>query len=164
MTTLQTEVTTGDATEPGLPELTLVDARYALVSYVGHGGMGVVFRALDRLKGDIVALKRMTEPAAAQDLAQRGTPDQAIGTTTSKAENRQRLTLAREFRTLAALRHPNIISVLDYGFATNGEPFFTMELIERPRTVLEAAAGLPVLERIGLLVDMLRALSYLHRR
>ena len=40
-----------------------------------------------------------------------------------------RMALAQEFRTLAALRHPHIISVLDYGFVEQSQPFFTMELL-----------------------------------
>lgn len=141
-----------------------VDDRYALLSYVGHGGMGVVFRARDRLKGDLVALKQMTERTTRQEPAEHGTAPSTVGRAGWITESRRRLALAREFRTLAALRHPNIISVLDYGFAANGEPFFTMELIERPRTLLEAASGLPELQKIDLLVQILRALSYLHRR
>jgi tetratricopeptide (TPR) repeat protein len=150
------------------PILATVDERYELLSYVGHGGMGVVFRARDRLKGDIVALKRMTDPTPAlappPAVAEHSATLSAAGRTGWITENRHRLALAREFRTLAALRHPNIISVLDYGFATNGEPFFTMELIERPRTLLEAASELPELQKVELLVQVLRALSYLHRR
>jgi tetratricopeptide (TPR) repeat protein len=160
-----------------------VDDRYALLSYVGHGGMSVVFRARDRLKGDIVALKRMTAPQPPQDGAKRGTVPPPVATTgwedlldrdrsvardrssaASAWESRLRLALAREFRTLATLRHPNIISVLDYGFATSGEPFFTMELVDHPRSLLEAAEGLPELQKVDLLVQVLRALSYLHRR
>jgi tetratricopeptide (TPR) repeat protein len=164
MTTLPTEMPSDGPSQAGPAVLAMVDDRYALLSYIGHGGMGVVFRARDRLKGDIVALKRMTEPTILQDLAEHGTAPTAVGTTGWKAEGRRRLALAREFRTLSALRHPNVISVLDYGFATNGEPFFTMELIERPRTLLEAAGGLPYLQRVDLIVQVLRALSYLHRR
>lgn len=137
MTTMQTW-TQGDACATDF-ELVQIDDRYTLLSYLGHGGMGVLFRARDRLKGNIVALKRMAVAGP-------------------------RLTLAREFRTLAALRHPNIISVLDYGFASQGEPFLTMELVEHPQTLLEAARGLDDRPKAELLVQMLRALSYLHRR
>lgn len=141
-----------------------VDDRYALLSYVGHGGMGVVFRARDRLKGDVVALKQMTDATPRPALAERSTSPSAAGRAGWVTESRRRLALALEFRTLAALRHPNIISVLDYGFAVSGEPFFTMELVERPRTLLEAASELPELGKVDLLVQVLRALSYLHRR
>ncbi|MEO8705212.1 MAG: protein kinase [Kofleriaceae bacterium] len=138
MTTLPTlSQGAGTAKEP--EALTQIDDRYAVLSYLGHGGMGLVFRARDRLKGNIVALKRM-------------------------ALEGPRLALAREFRTLATLRHPHIISVLDYGFTGHGEPFFTMELIERPRTLLEAARDLDSKSQVDLIVQILRALSYLHRR
>jgi tetratricopeptide (TPR) repeat protein/tRNA A-37 threonylcarbamoyl transferase component Bud32 len=126
----------GERVEGDAP--THIDDRYTVLSYLGHGGMGVVYRARDRLRNNIVALKRMAEGP--------------------------RLALAREFRTLSTLRHPNIISVLDYGFGAQGGPFFTMELIEKPKTLLEAASGLDVRCKIDLLVQVLRALSYLHRR
>lgn len=148
--------------DPGL--LVAVDERYTLLSYLGHGGMGVVFRARDRLKGDIVALKQMTDPAARSAPAELPTSATGAGPVGWVTESRRRLALALEFRTLAALRHPHIISVLDYGFGANGEPFFTMELIERPRTLLEATAGLAEPQKVDLLVQVLRALSYLHRR
>ncbi len=83
MTTLPTLPTLPpiDGPQPADPAvLALVDDRYALLSYVGHGGMGVVFRARDRLKGDIVALKRMTEPMTLPDVAERRTATSAIGT------------------------------------------------------------------------------------
>jgi len=170
MNTLPTLPPSGGPTRSDPSILALVDDRYALLSYVGHGGMGVVFRARDRLKGDIVALKQMTAPAARHAPAEHAAAHVAAEHAAAPprpgrvTEGRRRLALALEFRTLAALRHPNIISVLDYGFAGNGEPFFTMELIERPRTFLEAAAGLPELQKVDLLVQILRALSYLHRR
>lgn len=75
-----------------------------------------------------------------------------------------RLALAREFQTLASVRHPNIISVLDYGFDENGGPYFTMELLENAETILEAAWKLSQDERFGLLEQMLHAVRYLHRR
>jgi serine/threonine protein kinase len=75
-----------------------------------------------------------------------------------------RLTLAREFHLLASLRHPNIISVLDYGFDDERSPYFTMELLEGAETILTAGARRPFEGRIDLLSQMLQALAYLHRR
>ncbi len=75
-----------------------------------------------------------------------------------------RLALAQEFRTLAALRHPHIISVLDYGFVGRRQPFFTMELLHNAQTLSAAAKSLPREAKVELLVQLLRALSYLHRR
>jgi serine/threonine protein kinase/tetratricopeptide (TPR) repeat protein len=75
-----------------------------------------------------------------------------------------RLTLAREFRLLSSLRHPNIISVLDYGFDDELLPYFTMELLEGAETILQAARGRPLAGKVDLLAQMLQALAYLHRR
>jgi serine/threonine protein kinase/tetratricopeptide (TPR) repeat protein len=75
-----------------------------------------------------------------------------------------RLTLAREFQTLASVRHPNIINVLDYGFDDDGQPYFTMELLENAGTILDAAWHEPIERRLGLLEQMLQAVLYLHRR
>ena len=75
-----------------------------------------------------------------------------------------RLTLAREFHLLASLRHPNIISVLDYGFDERLEPYFTMELLERAETIMTAGAGRSLDDQLDLLAQMLQALAYLHRR
>ena len=75
-----------------------------------------------------------------------------------------RMALTQEFRTLASLRHPNIISVLDYGFIARSQPFFTMELLQSAQSLRAASQGLTPVQKAMLLVQLLRALSYLHRR
>ena len=75
-----------------------------------------------------------------------------------------RLTLAREFRLLSSLRHPNVISVLDYGFDDHLEPYFTMELLEHADTIMSAGKALPFEGKLDLLAQTLQALAYLHRR
>ncbi|MFN8375331.1 MAG: protein kinase [Anaerolineae bacterium] len=129
-----------------------IGKRYEITHLIGTGGMGDVSRALDRLTGKHVALKRVT----------------VSGTTLRFASQSDtldfRLALAQEFRTLASLRHPNIISVLDYGFDTNRQPYFTMDLLEEARTILEVAVEADFEARLHLLRQMLQALVYLHRR
>lgn len=130
----------------------LLGNRYEITGIIGTGGMGVVYRALDRLSGDAVALKRVNVPTADLIFAsQRSTSD-------------LRLSLAQEFRTLASLRHPNIISVLDYGFDEEKHPYYTMELLQDPQDLQEYAHDLGINRKVELLVEALQALAYLHRR
>ena len=75
-----------------------------------------------------------------------------------------RLALAHEFRTLASFRHPNIISVLDYGFDAARNPYYTMELLRESHTLLEATAHASLKDKIHVLLQLLQALTYLHRR
>src|SRR5688500_14895485 len=101
--------------------------RYVIHEMLGFGGMGAVYRATDRLTGQPVAIKRLLAPA-----------ERLIFTTRSEGTD-LRLALAQEFRYLASLRHPNIISVLDYGFDQQRQPYFTMELLSNAKTVVKAA-------------------------
>jgi tetratricopeptide (TPR) repeat protein len=140
---------------------TLIGNRYVLQDELGMGGMGVVYRALDRLAADdatqVVALKRVVARTERHGNSTAGR-DESFD---------MRLSLAQEFKLLATLRHPNIISVLDYGFDTTHEqrqPFFTMELIKNPKTITEAAKNQPLDVQVDLLVQLLQALAYLHRR
>ena len=125
----------------------VIGGRYQLLNELGRGGEGTVYRTLDRLTGRVVTLKRLHVPAREDDA------------------DELRLTLAQEFRLLASLRHPNIISVLDYGFDEERQPYFTMELArERLDRSSRRARTSRSRSRWSLLVQMLRALAYLHRR
>lgn len=87
-----------------------------------------------------------------------------VDTVVSIAQDQLGLALGREFRTLASLRHPNIVSVFDYGFEAPHRPFFTMELLRDAQPLFEVARDLPIDARVRLLLSVLQALSYLHRR
>src|SRR3954470_887287 len=82
---------------------------YRVLETLGTGGVGTVYRALDRRNGEEVALKLLsTGPALDPRAARR---------------------LAREFETLADLSHPNVVKVFDTG-VYQGYPYLTMELVE----------------------------------
>jgi tetratricopeptide (TPR) repeat protein len=127
------------------PVTTVLNSRYRLLSLLGAGEMGAVYRAHDRLTGETVALKRVANP---------------LGQTAVEV----RLALAREFQSLAALRHPNIVTVRDYGFDEHEQPFFTMDLLPNPRTLVDYGQLQSITERVRLLAPVLHGLAYLHRR
>jgi tetratricopeptide (TPR) repeat protein len=129
-----------------------IGKRYVLLERIGEGGMGEVYRVTDRLSGSDVALKRVTLPAEQLMFTSRGDRTDT------------HLALAQEFSTLASLHHPNIVSVIDYGFDQGKRPFFTMNLLQKAETILEAGGSASLTTKIDLFIQTLQALSYLHRR
>jgi hypothetical protein len=83
--------------------------RYEILAPLGAGGMGEVFRARDTVLGREVAVKVLL-PDVADD------PD--------RFER-----FEREARAVAALKHPNILDIYDFG-TEGGHPFAVMELLE----------------------------------
>lgn len=82
---------------------------YRVLDTLGSGGVGTVYRAIDRRTNDAVALKLLsTGPALDPRAARR---------------------LAREFETLEDLSHPNVVKVFDTG-VFQGYPYLAMELVE----------------------------------
>lgn len=134
---------------------TYITKRYDVIDKLGQGGMGVVYKVYDRLEKQHVALKQVVIPEQQLDFASR---------TDTQNIDALRLSLAQEFSILATLRHPHILSVLDYGFDDRQQPYFTMPLLNQPQTIIEYAQGLVLEQKIGLAVEMLQALIYLHRR
>jgi eukaryotic-like serine/threonine-protein kinase len=82
---------------------------YEIRSSIGAGGMGEVYHAVDTRLGRDVALKVLPE-------------------TFARDANRLRR-FEQEARAVAALNHPNILSVFDIG-QENGTPFLVSELLD----------------------------------
>lgn len=135
--------------EPG----TILAHKYELVELIGRGGMAVVWRAFalgpDRFRLP-VAVKRI-------DPEYRGYPEVTA-------------MFVEEARVGAALRHPNIVQVFDFGRDASGEHYLITELVEGP-TVGEwveshtrGARRTPwnIVAAIG--VEVLRALEAAHER
>jgi tetratricopeptide (TPR) repeat protein len=129
-----------------------MNKRYKLYQEIGSGGMGVVYRAKDRLTQKIVALKRLHVPVEFLQFM-------SISSSKNILES-----LAHEFQILASIRHPNIISVLDFGFDNKQNPFLVMELVEDAATIIEGGRDLTFDQQLSLVIQLLEALSYLHRR
>src|SRR5215471_14946214 len=119
-------------------------ASYTLLEPIGHGGMAVVYRARQDSLDRTVAVKILSENlAASPEFLER---------------------FRREARTVGNLRHPNVITVFDFGEDDRGVPYLVLEFIEGPTLADLMDAGLDD-SRIPDLLDQIAAgLDYAHRR
>jgi serine/threonine-protein kinase len=117
--------------------------RYELTDKVGEGGMGTVYRAIDR-KGGVVAIKRLhSEIAATPALMTR---------------------FEREAAAHALLSHPNIAALHAVAATRGRELFFVMELVEGESLAQTIDRGpLPRDETLRLAKQILSALHYAHQ-
>ena len=118
--------------------------RYAVRRRIGAGGMGVVYEVDDRERGQIAALKTLRRRSS-DDIYQ----------------------LKREFRNLADVSHPNLVSL--YELVVDGEHcFFTMELVEGltfVEYVRDPSSSVTTAERIrAALPQLIDGVEALHRR
>ena len=117
---------------------------YEIVSPLGAGGMGEVYRAKDTKLGREVALKVLPE-AMARDAERMGR-------------------MRREAQVLASLNHPNIAAI--YGFEDSGDVHaLVMELVEGPTLADRIQSGaIPVEEALPIAKQIAEAVEYAHER
>jgi serine/threonine-protein kinase len=129
----------------GIVAHTRID-RYEIKDILGQGGMGVVYRAYDPNRKGFVALKTM------RDAADPGALE----------------LFNQEWRTLANLSHPNIVTVLNSGaFEDEGQqkPFFVMPLLPGKTLdkLIKDSGHLLTVERVvEILVQTCRGLQAAH--
>ena len=145
----------GRLPSPGLPQVgDLVDGKYRIESPLGRGGMGAVFRAVHSHTGRTVALKVIVPAYAADESFLRR--------------------FEREARAAGSLRHPNVVDVTDFGYATTERgrlAYLVMEFLDgcSLADVLRQQSGLPlawsvdVLEQVGAAVEEAHRSGLLHR-
>ena len=119
--------------------------QYDVVERVGGGGMGIVYKALDRRLGRTVALKFL-QPRLNED---------------DSAAERFRL----EARAIAALEHPNICTIHEIGETDDGQLYLAMPLYEGETVQQRIRHGpLPIGDAVSIAVQVARALAKAHAR
>jgi serine/threonine protein kinase/tetratricopeptide (TPR) repeat protein len=117
---------------------------YDILAPLGAGGMGEVWRARDTRLGRDVAIKMLPEAVAAA-------PDRL-------------LRFEREARTVAALNHPNIVTLFSVE-EHDGIRFLTMELVEGRTLANEITpGGLPPAQLLEIAIPLADALAAAHER
>src|SRR3954471_12524396 len=119
--------------------------RYELEELVGTGGMSSVYRAHDRLLDRQVALKILHQQYSFDE------------------EYVERF--RREARAVAALSHPNIVTVIDRG-EHDGRQFIVFEYVdgENLKRLIERRGPAPVSTALELAMEIARALSFAHQQ
>ena len=119
---------------------------YRLLREIGQGGMASVWLA-ERADGLLERQVALKLPHASWGIA-------------SFADR-----MARERNILASLTHPNIARLYDAGIAADGRPFLALEYVDgQPIDAYATAHGLTVRERVGLIVQVARAVAHAHAR
>jgi predicted Ser/Thr protein kinase len=116
---------------------------YEIVDTAGAGGMGVVYRALDRALGRTVALKVLRDDLRAQPVLV--------------------ARFQREAEAFATLKHPNIVGIYSVG-CIGRIPYIAMEYIEGPplSEILQERAPLPWQEALDIAAQVASALACAH--
>jgi serine/threonine-protein kinase len=120
----------------------LSSTRYEPVEVLGRGGMGTVYRVLDRELGRAVALKVVRGADLAPGAGER---------------------LLREAHVLARLEHPGLVPVHDAGVLPDGRAFYVMRLVRG--TCLDAhvaALGPQLPPRLRLFERVCDAVAFAH--
>ncbi|MEM6472413.1 MAG: serine/threonine-protein kinase [Planctomycetota bacterium] len=117
--------------------------RFGVRRLIGQGGMGFVFEAFDTSLERLVAVK-VIKPELA-----------------SSSENLQRFT--REAKTLAAIRHRNVVTIFEVGFEGR-YPFLAMELLSG-ETLAQRLWRAPVepIEALRIMEEVCQGLDAAHR-
>ena len=121
-----------------------IDGRYAIEGILGEGGMGTVYRARHTTLGRALALKVLrTDLAEETELAAR---------------------FLQEAQATAAIKHPNIVSITDFGRLPDQRPYFVMELLSG-RTLaalLKAGGALPARQATRIAMSIAAGLEAAH--
>ena len=133
---------TGERDAPTLlTEGDVLAERFVIERLAGRGGMGAVYRALDRTTGEPVALKIM---------AHGGHHDERF---------------AREARVLSELIHPAIVRYVAHGTTSQRKPFLAMEWLEGEDLAQRLGrAGLTAAESVAVAVRVAEGLATAHAR
>ena len=132
----------GDALRPG----SVFAGRYEIKEILGMGGMGVVYRALDRELGEPVAIKTLRT--------------EVIGSDGVALERfKQEIRLARK------ITHRNVVRTYDLG-EVNGTYYLTMEFVEGTslKQLIQARGKVPVPVTLTIGKQLCRALEVAHEQ
>lgn len=127
---------------------TVLDNRYQIISEVGRGALGVVYKASHMVMDKIVAVKIL------------------FGEVDVNKDETHFLRFQREAQAASSMSHPNIVTVYDFGISQNKTPYLVMDFVEgiNLKDVLSRHNRLPIDRGIGIFLQMCSALEHAHSK
>lgn len=120
--------------------------RYEILSELGHGAMGIVYKAIDPMLDRTVAVKTIKFDQTSEDCA--------------KFEER----FYREAKSAGRLNHPNIVTIYDVG-KSDSTAYIAMELLEgnQLKAILDVHTALPIDKIVDIAAQIADGLAYAHK-
>lgn len=121
-----------------------IDNRYEIISYLGHGGMSVVFKARHRFMEKLVAFKMLLSHLAGNK------------TTLQRFQ--------REAKTACQINHPNVVSTHDFGMTEDGNLYLVMDFIEGGSLddLIRDSGALPEERAVPIFIQICDAVQFAH--
>jgi len=119
--------------------------RYDIIELVGKGGMGVLYRARDRMLERDVALKMMHVDFS--------------------VDTNARERFEREAKAVARLQHRNVVTIHELGSA-DGSPYIVMEFLAGQDLDVRMREGTPLTlnEKLDVAIQLCEGLGYAHEQ
>jgi len=121
--------------------------KYVVLGELGRGAMGTVFKARDPMLDRLVAIKMMSDELV--------------------IEEEMRGRFIREAKSVAALQHPNVVTIFEFGeLPGNGAQYIVMELLDGQSLseMIENNKPERLEDKISIISQVCRGLDYAHKR
>jgi len=122
----------------------VLPSRYEIKRVIGSGGAGAVYEARDAVLDRTVAIKTLHDAA----------------------NQKEAMRFQREAQLAGSLKHPNVLSVLDFGLTETNEPYLVLEYVkgESLERRLRRKGPMPVPAALDLFEQIANGLEHAHRK
>jgi len=141
----------------------LCNGKYTIDKKIGEGGFGITYKAVQNGLGKIVCIKEYFPAGQCFRNAQAKTVH--LQGMSGAVFEKFRQAFIKEAKTLAALKHPNIVEVVDI-FDENNTSYMVMTFIEGQnlQNIVNKQGKLPYVETVNYIAQLANAVGYIHDR
>jgi serine/threonine protein kinase len=123
----------------------MIDTRYQVISVIGRGGFGCVYKVQQVLLRKEFAIKTLN-PVTVTEVTM--------------------LRLRKEAHAASKLEHPNLVKAVDFGMINGSQPYLVMDLVEGPTLAdyLREHGRLSIDLALEIFIPLAKAMAYAHHQ